>query len=213
MINTIIFDAEGVVIDTEPMWDKSQKEFIGRRGLSYDRKKIKHLISGKSLVDGVKIMQKEYGFIGNPKKLAKERKIIIKKLFKSQLKFIVGFKDFNQKIKKRYKTCIATSMDKELLKIVDKKLKLLQLFDNKVFSIQEIGNVSKPNPNIFLYAANKLNSKPEDCLVIEDSPNGIEAAKRAGMKCIALTTTYSKDKLIKADLIVDSYPQIDLNKF
>ncbi|MBU4369128.1 hypothetical protein KJ575_05505, partial [Patescibacteria group bacterium] len=80
MINTIIFDAEGVIIDTEPMWDKSQKEFIGRRGLSYDRKKIKHLISGKSLVDGVKIMQKEYGFRGNPKKLVKERKIIIKKL-------------------------------------------------------------------------------------------------------------------------------------
>jgi beta-phosphoglucomutase-like phosphatase (HAD superfamily) len=50
-------------------------------------------------------------------------------------------------------------------------------------------------------------------MVIEDSPNGIEAAKRAGMQCIALTTTYNREKLTEASSIVDSYSQIDMSQF
>jgi len=99
------------------------------------------------------------------------------------------------------------------LEIADQRLRLSELFNGNVFSVAEIGYVSKPNPDIFLYAARKLNSQPEHCLVIEDSPHGIEAAKRAGMRCIALTTTYTRDKLAQADLVVDSYSQIDLGRF
>jgi beta-phosphoglucomutase-like phosphatase (HAD superfamily) len=72
-----------------------------------------------------------------------------------------------------------------------------------------VGHRSKPNPDIFLHAASRLDAKPENCLVIEDAPHGVEAAKRAGMKCIALTTTYDRQILCNADLVVDSFAQIE----
>jgi beta-phosphoglucomutase-like phosphatase (HAD superfamily) len=61
-----------------------------------------------------------------------------------------------------------------------------------------------------LYAAQQLRSAPENCVVIEDSPHGIVAARKAGMRCIAMTTTYDCEKLQNADLVVNSYLEIDL---
>jgi beta-phosphoglucomutase len=69
--------------------------------------------------------------------------------------------------------------------------------------------MSKPNPDIFLYAASEMQSNPIECLVIEDSPHGIEAAKRANMKTIALATTHEKKKLEHADFIFETYKDID----
>ena len=57
MINTIIFDAEGVVVDTEKAWDKAQEEFLRRRGIVYEREKIKHLLSGKSQPEAIEILK------------------------------------------------------------------------------------------------------------------------------------------------------------
>jgi beta-phosphoglucomutase len=63
---------------------------------------------------------------------------------------------------------------------------------------------SKPDPAIFITVANKLGISPSKCLVIEDSPSGIEAAKRAGIPVIALCTSFSKEKLIGANLIIEN---------
>ncbi|MFZ2643579.1 MAG: HAD-IA family hydrolase, partial [Verrucomicrobiia bacterium] len=63
-------------------------------------------------------------------------------------------------------------------------------------------------PDIFLHAASQLGSKPENCLVIEDAPHGVEAARRAGMRCIAITTTYDREKLRGAERVVDSFAEI-----
>ncbi len=115
MIDTIIFDAEGIVIDNETLWDKEAIEFLRRRGFVYDRDRIKHLITGRSLAEGVRVMQEVYGFEGNPEELAKERIAIVRGLFERGLKFISGFEEFYQKVKGKYKICIATSSGKELL--------------------------------------------------------------------------------------------------
>lgn len=68
----------------------------------------------------------------------------------------------------------------------------------------------KPDPELFLIAAGRMDIEPENCVVIEDAPNGIQAAKGAGSKCIAVTNTTIADKLQEADLICDSLDQIDL---
>ena len=210
MIDTIIFDCEGVVADTEDIWDLGQREFLRRRGCVYDRQKIKPLVTGKTLLEGVRILKGEFGFSGNPEKLALERKKIVSDLLDENVEFIDGFKDFFSRVRGAYKTCIATSMDEDLLEIVDRQLGLSELFEGKIFSLANVGYNSKPDPKIFLYAAQQLGSTHENCLVIEDSPYGVEAAKRAGMKCIGLTTTYDRDMLRRADLVVESYSEIDL---
>ena len=208
MIKTLIFDMEGVVIDSEGVWDQAQKILLERRNLIYKRDKIKKLLTGKSLFEGISIIKKKYGLRETTDSLLVERNVLFKENIKN-ICFMQRFLDFYRKIKQKYKKCIATSMDKELLDIVDERLGLTELFGSNIFSIAEVGYISKPSPDLFIYAANMMHSKPINCLVFEDSPYGVQAAKRAGMKCIALTSTYKSEMLSQADMIVESFSQIN----
>lgn len=210
MIDTIIFDGDGVVVDTEKIWDIAQEEFLRRRGLVYAREKIKHLLTGVSLEDGTRIMKQEYGLQGDSETLSRERVEIVKDFLESKVEFIYGFQEFFENIRARYKTCMATSMAEELLRIIDLRLGLFKLFDGRIFSLADVEYHSKPNADLFIHAVRQLESKVENCVVIEDAPHGVEAARRAGIICIALTTTYDREKLSAADVVVDSYSQIDL---
>jgi len=210
MIDTIIFDAEGIVIDTETIWDKGQAIFLQRRGFVYDRERIKPLLTGRTLAEGVEVMKQAYRFDGDTEALARERADIVRELFIHETAFIEGFLPFYESVRSRYKTCVATAMDQDLLKLVDQHLNLSALFENRIYTLDKVGYRSKPNPDIFLYAAQQLGSAPEHCVVIEDAPHGIDAAKSAGMCCIAISTTYDPGKLQKADFVVNAYAEIDL---
>jgi HAD superfamily hydrolase (TIGR01509 family) len=209
LIDAIIFDAEGVVVDTEPLWDRGQEEFLRRRGCAYDRDTLKHLLTGCSLVEGVRVMQREFGFGGDAEALARERKAIVRDLFAQEARFVEGFPEFFERVREQYKTCIATAMDEELLSLVDGHLGLGALFPGTIFTLAHVGNRGKPHPDLFLHAARRLGSLPETCLVIEDAPHGVKAARQAGMRCVALTTTYDPEKLGEADAIVNSFAEID----
>lgn len=208
MIDTIIFDADGVILDSEILWDKGQEEFLKRRGFEYHRDKLKHLMTSTSPAEGVLVMQKYYGFTGDPGILARERIEIVRGLFEDELTLMPGFLEYFNSVKNTHKTCIATSLDNELLAIADRRLGLAGLFGPNVYTIAQVGHKGKPDPAIFLYAAHKLGSRPEQCLVIEDSPYGITAAKRAGMRCIGLATTYGQEMLSEADVVVQNFDQI-----
>jgi beta-phosphoglucomutase len=210
MINAIIFDAEGVIIDTEKMWDRAQEEFLRRRGLAYDRQDLKHLLSGKSQPEAVEIIKAKYGLTEDAQALANERRELVRRQLKQHVEFIPGFRDFFQRVRPDYRTAVATAMPEDLLAIVDARLGLTKLFAGHVYSLVAVGYRSKPNPDIFIYAADRLNVRPENCVVIEDAPHGVEGARRAGMKSIALTTTYDRSTLSQADVVVDSFAQIDL---
>jgi HAD superfamily hydrolase (TIGR01509 family) len=212
MINTIIFDAEGVIIDTEKMWDQAQEEFLRRRGIRYERQAIKHLLSGKSQAEAIEIMKTKYGLAEDDQSLANERMELVRCQLEEHVEFIPGFRGFFRRIQPQYRTAVATAMPEDLLAIADGRLGLSKLFGGSVYSLAAVEYRSKPNPDIFLYAANRLGAEPANCVVIEDAPHGVEAARRAGMKCIALTTTYDRPTLSKADVIVDSFTQIDLAK-
>jgi beta-phosphoglucomutase len=204
-IEAIVFDGEGVVIDTEPLLDEAQKLLLERRGIRYDRARVKHLIAGKGPLEGILIMQREFNIPGDPDTLAAERNAEIRKLIAERVEFIAGFKDFFACVKERYKTCVATSMPRDLLELANRRLHLEAYFGGRIFSIADVGNRSKPDPALFLYAAQQLSTPPSRCLVIEDAPNGIEAANRAGMYCIALATTFSKEILSGANEIARSF--------
>jgi beta-phosphoglucomutase len=209
-INTIIFDADGVVIDSEKIWDEAQAEFSRRRGIPYERARIKPLLAGRSQAEAIEILKAEYGLSENAQSLADERMALVKRGFAKGVEFMSGFREFFQRIRSDYKTCIATSMPEELLAIVDGRLGLSTLFGKQIFSLIAVGYRSKPNPDIFLHAAKQLGAEPVNCLVIEDAPHGVEAASRAGMKCVGLTTTFDRQTLSRADCVVNSFAQINL---
>lgn len=206
MIKALIFDLEGVIIDTEKsVWDKETEVFLQRRGIRYDRTKTKSLMMGSNVKEGIIILKKIYSFEGEIQQLADERLKIIKGLFKNNISFIDGFLEFYKNIHNHYKIAVATSLDRKILDSIESKIKLKSLFNSHIYSIADIGNISKPNPDIFLYAAKKIGVSPNECLVIEDSPKGIEAAIKAKMKCIAITTSTTPNKLRKANFTVNNY--------
>jgi HAD superfamily hydrolase (TIGR01509 family) len=103
---------------------------------------------------------------------------------------------------------LATSSRKMKMQLVMEESGLGKYFS--VFVTGEEVAHGKPHPEIFLLAAERLNVDPKQCLVIEDAVNGVAAAKAAGMKCIAITSTHEDDALIAADLVVDHYSELSM---
>ncbi|NES22485.1 MAG: HAD family phosphatase [Symploca sp. SIO3E6] len=151
-----------------------------------------------------------YGITDDIEKSVNERTNVFQNILSKNILYIDGFKEFFDKIPQFLQVCVATSLRKDNLYAIDKKLGIYELFQEKVFSIDEIGGKSKPDPTIFRYTAKQLAVEPSECLVIEDSPNGIRAAKEAGMICIGLSTTFSKDKIVDADFVCSNYKEIEL---
>ncbi len=211
-IEAILFDCDGVVLDSETVWDRCETEFLGRRGIAFDIARTKPLITGLGQRAGVLLLQEQYGIAGDPDALVAERLEIIRGLFEREVRFTPGFPElFEAKVRGRYATCIATSMPEELYAVADRKLGISHFFGDRVYFPSHVGGRAKPAPDIFLYAAAQLGVPPERCLVIEDSPRGLEAARRAGMASIGLATTHGAEMLGEADRVVASFAEIELD--
>lgn len=214
VLDAVIFDLDGVIINSEQLADKANVEFLESFGVTYDRNKIKPLLTGKTLLENTQVLMEYYQLKGDPIMLTKERIKSRQKLYENKLQFIPGFENFFQEIRmKSLKTAIATASPLELLEIANLQFSLSQLFDGQIYCVDVIGCPSKPAPDIFLYAAGALAVDPQCCLVIEDSPAGIESAIAAKMKVIGITTTYGNEKLAAATKIVDSFSEIDLTLY
>ncbi len=209
MTEAILFDCDGVVLDSETIWDRCETEFLRRRGIAFDAARTKPLITGLGETASVLLLQEQYGVPGDPEELVAERLAIIQSLFESAVRFTPGFEEFfEERVRGRFKTCVATSMPEELFAVADRRLGLRRFFGERVYFPSHVGGRAKPEPDLFLYAAAQLATPPERCLVIEDSPRGIEAARRAGMTVIGLATTHERELLTGADRVVESFGEI-----
>ncbi len=126
------------------------------------------------------------------------------------LKAIDGVTELvNSLSENKFKLAVGSSSNMNAIEVSLKAIKLEKYFD-AVVSGQYV-KLSKPEPDIFLYAANKLLVKPEECLVVEDSHNGVIAANRAGMKCLGYISEHSGNQdLSTADLTTDSFNKISI---
>lgn len=205
----ILFDMDGVIVNSERLWDKSTEILLTRYQRTYEREKSKPLCTGKSLPDAVDTLQEFYQLPGEAAALTQEWKTITKQLFHDELDLNPGFPEFMAALKQRNTPCaIATSSDPELLEIVQQKLNLTQYFGRHIYSSALVNFVSKPAPDLFLYAAAKLEIPPEECIVIEDAPHGLDAAHNAGMKAIGFAETYPAEMLPQADLVVHNFAEL-----
>lgn len=210
-LHAVIFDAEGVVVDTEGAWDQAQREFLRNRGVAYDRDKVKHLLTGRSGAQGIRVLVDLYGLEGDPRELEHERRELMRGHLSERVSFVDGFLDFYRETSRRYATALATAMDLDLFAVVDASLRLRELFNGQVTTLDQVDHRAKPDPDLFLLAARNLKVPPARCAVIEDAPLGVEAAKRAGMVAVGLATTYRPELLGKADLVAENYAGIELD--
>ena len=124
---------------------------------------------------------------------------IYTEIIKGKLKPLPGVKDFMNRCRERsLKLALATSADK--IKMIANLNEIgvpTETFDAAVNGLEV--DKKKPDPEIFITAAERINLDCADCLVVEDAVNGVQAAKAAGAKCLALTTSFTEDKLAGAD--------------
>ena len=134
-------------------------------------------------------------------------------LYESGLQFVDGFEIFFKKVSEyKLKMGIATSSVRQTLNNAKDQLKLERFFGNHIYDIAKVNHRHKPDPAIYLLAAEKLGVDPKRCLALEDSPCGVTSAQNAGMFCIGIDTAGAGEKIAHADLVVQSYEEINLPK-
>lgn len=214
---TILFDMDGTIIETEHIWKQATRELIICKGLSLtdaELDNIEYRLHGLSIDTCCQLIKEICRLPDSVESLIQQKAARAYNLYATGIRFINGFVEFHKVLQnKGLKSAIATNASKEIVTITDKKLNLKQFFGNHVYHMEHVNHKSKPDPAIFLHAAEQLISQPQDCIVIEDSPPGIRAAKNAGMYCIAINTSKQKEKLREADLIIEGYHELDLKNF
>ncbi len=207
-LDAVIFDADGVIFDSEKLWDIGDGQFMASRGVNNINEEIKAKLAGTSLIDGTTLLLSSHGVIENFELAAQERLKIMESLYAEQIEYMDGFIPFFNWLKStRLKTAVATSMSKKLFPFVNDKTGFMELFTGNVFSVSDVQN-AKPSPDIYIHAAKSIHVNPGNCLVIEDAPNGIKSAKFAGMFCIGISTTFQPQYLQEADLICNTFQEI-----
>lgn len=213
-IKAIIFDMDGTIIDTENIWKKATKNLLERRGIKYTpelQHEIEKYIRGIGLREGCRLIKEIVKLEDEVQDLAIEKEKDANSLYKEGVKFIEGFSIFHKKASEmQLYTAIATNADPTTVAVTDEVLNLKKFFGQHIYDISYVNYKAKPNPDIYLYAADQFNLNPELCIAIEDSKHGVEAAKNAGMTCIGINTSKNPEQLEKCDLIIDEYHQIDL---
>ena len=212
----IIFDLDGTIIDTEWIWKKVTKDIVTSRGIAFDetvKHELENKLHGQAIALSCSILKKVFSIHDPVEKLIQEKMKRACALYNTHLTFIQGFEQFHKTVSAhKLKTGIATNSDEITLANAKRKLKLELFFGKHIYGIADVDNRSKPDPAIYLYAAKKLNVAPNTCIAIEDSSHGIHAAKKAGMFCIGINTANAYESIKHADIVVNSYNEINLDK-
>lgn len=219
-----IFDMDGTIILTEEIWQQSAIKLIEKKctlSLSSEEKNsIIIQLAGSGLEHSARIIQQaQQKFCASSQKetsleeIMEEYKLLTVQSYSPNIPFVSGFKAFHNKLTTHnIPTAIATNCPIDILQATDRILNLRQYFSNHMYSVSQINNVCKPNPAIYLYAAQKLGVDPKKCVAFEDSIPGITAAKAAGMYCVGIKNHKHPEFVQDADIYIDSYDHIDFSK-
>ena len=209
MISAAIFDLDGVVVDSEPLHYLSEKEMLSKRGVNLRRSDIKEIV-GRTEMEGIQYLKDRFGLKDSAKQLYEEKQRIYKRMLRKAVKPRPGLFNLLNSLEDEGMTlAIASSAPRENIDIVLKALGIEDKF-RAVVSGDDVER-GKPSPDIFLLAAQRIGIKPKNCLAIEDAQNGVEAAKRAGMTCIAVPNQFTQDQdFSRADAVVQGLEDIDL---
>jgi beta-phosphoglucomutase family hydrolase len=205
---TVLWDMDGVIVDSNAFHFAAWQETFAKRGIEVTKEGFNKLFG----IRNDSITRNILG--GEPREeevetIAQEKETNFRRKIKGNVKPLPrAIKLLNMIKKGNFKQALVSSAPEENIALIIGELNLEGFFNCIVFG-KEVAE-SKPSPRIFLLAAEKLKVEPKDCIVIEDSPFGVKAAKAAGMRCLAVTNTHPKQELEEADKVVDSLEEIEL---
>lgn len=204
MYKAVIFDMDGVIVDNHHYHVAAFNEFCKLKGIPFSEDEFRVKYFGKSnheIFSGLlqrEISKEEAAMLGD------EKEAMYRQIYKEHITPVSGLIDFLRLLKgNSINIAVGTSAGSQNLDFVLSNLNIRHFFDAQVdSSYVERG---KPNPDIFLKAAERLGVKPSECLVFEDSVSGIQAAHAAGMDVVALLTTHKRDELPLVSLYVEDF--------
>ncbi|CAM3379176.1 hexitol phosphatase HxpB [Flavobacterium chungbukense] len=204
----IIFDMDGVLVDSEPLWQKAEFEIFSSLGV-HVTEELAMTTKTMTTREVTEFWRNRYEWKNISVQQAEDRVISrVIELIENENCEIDGIGNFVKLIKDQgYRIGLATNSPYKIIPVVLKKLKLTHYFDAVSSSDSEPNG--KPDPSVYLTTSCKLEVDPEHCIAIEDSFNGMLAAKRAGMKVAAFTNGNIAADLSIANYVINKFEDID----
>jgi len=202
-----IFDMDGVLVDSLPAVHVVFNELLAPHGHQFTEADFL-TFNGMKLSEAMKLWKRDYGIDIEYEKFHAESTVrefeIIRETHRDNPVLTALLESLKQQ---GVPLAVATASEKERAQVLLDIIKYKKFFDTVVAACDvERG---KPAPDLFLEAANRLGVHPSRCVVVEDAPMGVEAAKAAGMACVGLVSRYhSREQLKAADLVIESFAEL-----
>lgn len=204
-MKAIIFDMDGVLVDSMPYHADAWYLVLKAMGIRID-KKIIYELEGANYRQVVDIILRQHGRVPTEEEIqeiGRKKLAIFEQIERS--KPFDGMKELLETLKPKYKLAVVSGSNRRTVDAT------ISTFFPNIFQVLVSGEdtkISKPSPDPYLKAVEKLGIAKDECLVIENAPFGIRAAKSAGLRCIAVTSYLDKECLKEADKIADKHGEI-----
>jgi HAD superfamily hydrolase (TIGR01509 family) len=208
VIAAVIFDLDGLLIDSEGAWDQVRRAYVEERGGEWRESATRDMM-GMSSVEWSRYLNEELRVDLPPERISEEVAARVGELYERALPLLPGAVEAVERIAERWPLGLASSSNRELIDLVLEVAGIGSRFRGTVSS-EEVGR-GKPAPDVYLEAAGRLRVKAGDCAAIEDSHNGIRSAADAGMRVIAIPNREfppDREALERADRILDSLAEL-----
>jgi HAD superfamily hydrolase (TIGR01509 family) len=208
VIEAVVFDLDGVLIQSEEVWDEVRGAYVRERGGRWDAQ-VQRALMGMSSVEWSRYLHEVAGVPDDPETINEEvvRRMLV--AYRQRLPLIDGAVAAVQRLAARYRLGLASSSNRTLIDAVLDLAGVAQYFEATVSS-EEVAR-GKPAPDVYLEAARRLGVEPVRCVAVEDSHAGIRSAKSAGMQVISIPNpTYppDADSLAQADVTIRSLDEL-----
>jgi HAD superfamily hydrolase (TIGR01509 family) len=211
VIDAVVFDMDGVLIDSEHVWDEVREQLARERGGRYTPE-AQRAMMGMSSPEWSAYMHEVVGLAEPPEEINALVLEAMLERYAGAPPLLPGAVEAVERIAAEWPLAIASSSNRELIDAVLEHTPLGGLFRETVSS-EEVAR-GKPAPDVYLEAARRLRVEPDRCAAVEDSHNGIRAAKAAGMRTLAIPNAVyppGEEALAAADLVLESLSDLSVS--
>lgn len=208
MIEAVVFDLDGLLLQTEEVWDEVREAFVLEQDGRYDER-IQRAMMGMSSPEWSRLLHEEAGLPGEPDAIAGEVVRRMQERYREHLPLIPGAVEAVERIAARWPLGLASSSNRPLIDLALELSALDRLFQATVSS-EEVAR-GKPSPDVYLEACRRLGVEPAHAAAVEDSHSGIRSAKAAGMRVVAIPNSSfppGDEALAEADVVLGSLAEL-----